>query len=298
MTYTNETCQICGKAFADGDDIVTCPECGTPVHRACWAELGHCPNEEKHGAFDWTPSQSEEPKQTYQQYDSQGNVYEQPDEDIDPRDRDMEDWLKLQEDSFNHNTEQNTEKRYLGVSEAELTHFLCPYPGKGAYYVMLFKNMATTGRKFSLNVFALFLSPIYQFYRKMYGFGTVLSLLLFILYIPQLILVGGVYFSNALANSPILTSESFMMFENIFYYISVGISIFLCIFSDFIYLRWTVRKIKSIREMYAEKDTSEEYYQALAKAGNPGFRFALIGFGILFALSWICLVVMELTILK
>ena len=47
-SYENDICQVCGEPFREGDDIVTCPVCGTPHHRACYASLGHCVNEEKH----------------------------------------------------------------------------------------------------------------------------------------------------------------------------------------------------------------------------------------------------------
>ena len=48
MNYSNKICPVCGKAFCDGDDIVVCPECATPHHRACWAENGKCANGELH----------------------------------------------------------------------------------------------------------------------------------------------------------------------------------------------------------------------------------------------------------
>lgn len=47
--YENNSCPVCGKQFQPGDDIVTCPECGTPHHRACYRELGHCAHQALHG---------------------------------------------------------------------------------------------------------------------------------------------------------------------------------------------------------------------------------------------------------
>lgn len=47
--YKNTSCPVCGKPFEDGDDIVTCPQCGTPHHRACYEQLGHCENQSLHG---------------------------------------------------------------------------------------------------------------------------------------------------------------------------------------------------------------------------------------------------------
>ena len=47
--YDNEKCPVCSKPFEKGDDIVTCPECGTPHHRECYNELGGCKNRSLHG---------------------------------------------------------------------------------------------------------------------------------------------------------------------------------------------------------------------------------------------------------
>lgn len=50
MLYQNEICPVCNKAFEEGDDIVTCPECGTPHHRDCYKALGKCANRELHSS--------------------------------------------------------------------------------------------------------------------------------------------------------------------------------------------------------------------------------------------------------
>ena len=47
--YENDICPVCSKRFEKGDDIVTCPECGTPHHRECYKELGGCKNRSLHG---------------------------------------------------------------------------------------------------------------------------------------------------------------------------------------------------------------------------------------------------------
>ncbi|MDE6124359.1 MAG: DUF2628 domain-containing protein [Eubacterium sp.] len=47
--YENIKCPVCGNAFAEGDDVVTCPDCGTPHHRECYKELGKCANKNLHG---------------------------------------------------------------------------------------------------------------------------------------------------------------------------------------------------------------------------------------------------------
>ena len=47
--YENDRCPVCSKPFEQGDDIVTCPECGTPHHRECYKDYGGCKNRSLHG---------------------------------------------------------------------------------------------------------------------------------------------------------------------------------------------------------------------------------------------------------
>ncbi|MGN0520691.1 MAG: RING finger protein [Candidatus Fimenecus sp.] len=61
MRYTGETCPVCHKKFADGDDVVVCPDCGTPHHRDCYAQQTNCANAALHGTgFAWAPTQTAE----------------------------------------------------------------------------------------------------------------------------------------------------------------------------------------------------------------------------------------------
>ena len=48
MEFTNYKCPVCDKQFKSDDDVVVCPECGTPHHRECYDKLEHCFYEEKH----------------------------------------------------------------------------------------------------------------------------------------------------------------------------------------------------------------------------------------------------------
>jgi hypothetical protein len=52
MDWKKYFCPICGIDFTDEDDVVVCPDCGTPHHRECWINKGHCANEALHGTED------------------------------------------------------------------------------------------------------------------------------------------------------------------------------------------------------------------------------------------------------
>lgn len=52
--YEGAVCPACGQAFSKEDDVVVCPSCGTPHHRACWMRAGHCANADQHAqGFTW-----------------------------------------------------------------------------------------------------------------------------------------------------------------------------------------------------------------------------------------------------
>lgn len=316
--YLKQRCACCKGYFSGDEDIVTCPDCGAPVHRICWEKLGHCPYADKHGTgFEWTPEipkqktdtppyfSPDEPQQEpsdeedpgYTRYDRNGNTYEQP-SSFEQSEEELEKWLREQEDNFYRNSDANNERRYMGVSEMELTRFISPYPGKGAYTLNVLKSLALTGRKATLNVFALFLSPIYQFYRRMYVPAVILAVAFMILNIPQLLFFFSSYAGLDSISAAILSNSSFITLNTVFYYISIALSIFMGIFGDRMYLNWAVKKIISIRQRYAGSETSEEYYQALAKAGNPGFRFALLGLGIMAVISYTVIRIVLLPLLQ
>lgn len=40
--YEGVKCPVCSVPFTAADDVVVCPDCGAPHHRACWQALGHC----------------------------------------------------------------------------------------------------------------------------------------------------------------------------------------------------------------------------------------------------------------
>ena len=64
--FKNAVCPVCRELLNEQDDVVVCPECGAPYHRACYKEAGRCLYEDKHGTGfsylpDPEPEQKEEP---------------------------------------------------------------------------------------------------------------------------------------------------------------------------------------------------------------------------------------------
>lgn len=62
MKYNGSICPGCNQTFGDTDDIVVCPDCGTPQHRACYEKENRCVNHEKHQKdFSWQGKVNNEP---------------------------------------------------------------------------------------------------------------------------------------------------------------------------------------------------------------------------------------------
>lgn len=65
MKYTDSVCDGCGLPLREEDDIVVCPECGTPQHRECYKKDNRCVNEHRHSEnFEWETGSSPAPVQT------------------------------------------------------------------------------------------------------------------------------------------------------------------------------------------------------------------------------------------
>lgn len=56
MSHPPGLCPVCNKPFTDADDVVICPDCGAPYHRACYQERGSCVFADKHASgFEYAP---------------------------------------------------------------------------------------------------------------------------------------------------------------------------------------------------------------------------------------------------
>ena len=56
--FLDQECIVCKEKFNEADDIVVCPDCGTPYHRDCWNIEKRCVNDELHASGGvWTKSE-------------------------------------------------------------------------------------------------------------------------------------------------------------------------------------------------------------------------------------------------
>lgn len=178
--YENQKCPVCGVAFKSGDDIVTCPECGTPHHRQCYEKIGKCANSALHSTgFVYNRHQEQAPEENTANpaagAQQEGPYYVPPQSaqtENDPRS------VHDQAGGYTHIPMQS------GKQPGEKTAFIFKNDEKidgvllsdiitviGANFIK-FVTKFKKNKKIGWNWSAFVFGPYYLFFRKMYGPGT------------------------------------------------------------------------------------------------------------------------------
>ncbi|MCR5782593.1 MAG: DUF2628 domain-containing protein [Clostridia bacterium] len=215
MNYTGIKCPACGFIFKEGDDIVVCPDCGTPHHRDCWKANNGCFNMAKHdGAFkfEFTPP---EVIPELREEDAEGVFCPRcgfknqigtvfcskcgerlsPDDDGEPdteEEMSFGGFLRTSDGRYKtgsgnrYSPYQNpyvreAESRWGGrsvdgIPVGEVAEFV---QKKSGYYIGKFLSMQDNETKISWNFSSFFFPFFWAFYRKMVGIGVAVMLLMF-----------------------------------------------------------------------------------------------------------------------
>lgn len=192
--YKDCVCPVCKKQFEDGDDIVVCPECGTPHHRECYNSIHHCANADLHSSgYDFYKENIESKKEKNDKKSenkSDGDYYipsvtigtsvgigNDPDPGINdiPDITDDDDPIFGKINSrpvapmFMPNLQYQNDNETIdgqSVSDVAVTVRTNAQP-----FITKFKKMEKTKKKASWNWCAFFFGPYYYFFRKMYKQG-------------------------------------------------------------------------------------------------------------------------------
>lgn len=284
--FENKLCPLCRSRFNDKADVVVCPICGTPHHRACYNINGACALEELH-AKGWTwngklPDEEDETEQPQTDAAVTASLDAAPDahhaeypsgtpnSSNTPYERER----KMFEDQFGDDDPfkemfgsfANKEIGEDGVS----MHELVTYSATSVYHYgrafSMFRGTAD-GKKhiasfnFSSGIFA----PVFQFYRRMNFFG-IITLVLVLL--PSIVV--------ALTPEATLQSGGTALLY-VLEFASLAVKMLLCIFGDYIYYRHCVKSILRFRKSYDGDTKSDEYFVSLYESGKPTFVGGAIG---------------------
>lgn len=312
--FTDKLCPVCREAFKESDDIVVCPDCGTPHHRDCYRSIGKCGVETYHAeGFEWSGRLPDEPepqaRQTQQLQREQSapenadphvaeypsgtprtnnpyEIYRQNAEYGKNADNDLPETDELNRipdpyqsvyRSVRSITEDET-RGADGVSGKEL----CYFAGRSIiHYSQAFNafrsGVMKNGRLTPVKLFFNFCAGIFSPVHQFYRRMDILAIA--ILLARAIILVPSVLLFYA-SEKVMELSASAVSVLNVLYVVGnfadLAITILLCIFGDYLYYRHCVKRIKKIRESF-DDGRAEGYYSALTESGTPSKLRVVIG---------------------
>ena len=171
--YEKYKCPVCNQQFSRDDDIVTCPECGTPHHRECYNLTGHCVNRGLHSTGysfleEHKPIIPEKPQPAIsgEYYTPQGDSAK-ADSNNTENDEEQSPIPSFQPIQFN-TPQYNEEGEIDGVSINDIAATVRTNPKR---FVDVFKKQSQGRKKLGWNWGAFFFGAYYYLFRKMYKQG-------------------------------------------------------------------------------------------------------------------------------
>lgn len=256
MNFIGEKCVCCGNVFEEGDDIVVCPECGSPHHRECYKKENHCANSALHGTGEkWHRTVTEEKKTEKIRCKNCGFPNNPPESEncvvcganLDGTEN-TDNLTPEQEDiNIRNNTGFNPNEDMGGVTLKEVSMFV----GTNTfYYIPVFKRMKDFGSKISFN-FTCFVFPSFYFAnRKMWLWAVISAVISVIFNMPAYVLLmaeQGV-FTDGIMNVIYQNQNLIEELENICMWGSWLSRVLMCIFANWIYFRFSIKKLRFIKK--------------------------------------------------
>ncbi len=262
MNFVGEKCAACGQTIHEDDEVIVCPECGSPHHRSCYKQSNVCANAVFHETGKkWTRS-SEEEEKAPQCCPACGKPVSETDtvcpdcgyplekrrqqEINDPFEYISEEGLSADQPYFGFDPEEDMG----GATLKEVADFVGT---NTLYYLPIFKHMKDTSRKLSFNLSCLVFPPIYFANRRMWGWALISAIVSIIFSLPASVITMLAFLEKYAGTEKIISViyshlEIIETLNSYFYVGSWVLSVFFCLFGNRLYYRYVIRSIKRIRE--------------------------------------------------
>lgn len=304
ISVEGQKCPVCNAYLFDNDDLVFCPECGAPHHRDCYAVLGHCAFEDKHGTDEgYKPVQSEQihQEETQAKVEETHKICRFCGEQLESNEKVCHKCGRPQmvgQPPFGATIIMDPlggiapDEDIDGVSAKEIKCFVGANTQR---YLPRFKAM-TQNKKSSWNWAAFLVPHVWFFYRKMYLSGVLFSLLLLAasLFLLPLSSVISTFPAEATASTALLAkylTENLSSINPLPLYLAVfsGIAeliirIIAGFTGDKIYKKTVVAGIKKVK---SSEENELPLELALAKKGGINIIGLLGFFAFDLILEWI-----------
>lgn len=306
--YTAQKCASCQTLFVEGDDIVVCPECGSPYHRECYLKEGRCINTQLHEAHEiWKPEDTKpltEDNQAVKEVVCSNCGAKSTNRDAFCRQCgcpiDMEKatgsmYRRIKEEelaekygipfsdiSFGFGSDINKDDDVDGNTVAEYTR----YVGSNFFYFIPRFSRFAKGNRRSFNISAFLFPDLYFFYRKMLPQGIAMLILTIILSIPSTIVAMVNY--GIIESIPFVEETWFVYLGYAFFIIAYVLRIVAGFLANNMYYNKAKKDIRKIKETVAELG---ERHAMLAANGGVSWKYVILSF---VAESIVSMVVIEM----
>lgn len=300
--FIGQSCTYCHAAIAKGEDIVVCPECGSPYHRECYLKAGECINTALHESGEsWKPAAAAPESNsegetaaamvackncgTENSSDSPfckncgapinmekaaGTIYERMRQD------DAADSGAFTGGGafpggffrFPNATRLNKDSDVDGVTVGEYNGYV---GHNWIYFLPKFLRFSKQNSKLSFNFCAFFFPHLYFFYRKMIPAGIIMLIATTILSLPSTIIS-----LNRLGYLPSAAFTNTAWFENLynlFYFLSYAVEIAAGLLANWIYYKKAKSDIEKIKCSTAD---GVQKNIMIANAGGTSWQYVLV----------------------
>lgn len=282
--YTGCPCKVCQNTFKAEDDIVVCPECGTPYHRSCYTAKGTCINTELHeSGKSWHEAHRSKlldrtcPNCHHVNAPDAGycSICRTPLKEDDPSENGDSGINIVMPDGRTMSINPNDPCCGLSPDEkleGERLGDVASYVRNNTlYYIPLFKRFKDMGKKLSVNLPCLLFPHLYFANRKMWKMTFLTIAVLAVCNIPAILSSMQMAFTDKnmiemYAEYGLDVSETFAgllaflksgedvirTLDMVFYGVQLVFRVILCIFANHLYFRHVIKKVKAIRTSGAD----------------------------------------------
>ena len=278
-TYTGAKCIVCNDTFKDGDDVVVCPDCGTPYHRDCYKQAGKCVNEELHqNGGSWVKSVDEGGEGIRCRRcgfnndkdklfcESCGTPLHETDSEAADRERKEGAYRdgvpnegRIEHSPFGDRTVYDKDSVIDGIKLEDYAGYVKNNPFS---FLMSFIRFGKYGGKLSLNIGAFLFPEVYYLFRKMNLMGIISLIVCTALSVPVMIANFAVGYAGYKITFPFdVSSDSFVILSGLL--------------ANYLYYKKAKNDIGLIRKT---ADGEKEVKEMLSAKGGVSWVAAMCGY--------------------
>lgn len=215
MNLNGEKCAKCGEVFKEDDDIVVCPECGSPHHRECYLADNKCANSEKHAeGYKWQHKTTEKVKAEIPESEGQNKLKDQ---------------------------------KMHGIPSIEIAAFVRT---NMMYYMMHFERFERTAKNISYNFICFLFPPLYFANRRMWSWAIFTAVISTLLAMPVSVatLADAGMLSTEVTQFLTDNRDSVLWLVQMCNVLDFVFRLFFCLFGNRLYFGFVIKSLRRMRE--------------------------------------------------